>query len=111
LADLGLERYWRLGYEGPREAWKHEVVNKIKEKAERGWRKAMEKKSRLTTYRLLKEKLLREKYLDVTWGKVRKRAVEFRCGVNQLEMEAGRSPRDRRYCKLCWGETEDEAHV
>ena len=55
----------------------------------------MERKNRLTTYRLLKEKLLREKYLDMTWGKVRKRVVEFRCGVNQLEMEAGSPQRSK----------------
>src|SRR5690606_14509 len=106
--------FWQLGYEGPREAWKHVVVNKVKEKVETDWRRAMERKNRLTTYRLLKGKLMREKYLDMTWGKVRKRVAEFRCGVNQLEMEVGRRkgvPRDRRYCKLCWGETEDEAHV
>ena len=69
--------------------------------------------NKLRTFRLFKDKFIKEKYLD--WGNYtqRKLITKFRISTHNLEIEQGRynnTPLDKRICKLCNTVVEDEVH-
>ena len=71
-------------------------------------------KPRLRTYRLVKEQLRHEKYLDCTEGDKRKALIELRSGANDLEVDKGRREKKElkdRICEECRGAVEDEIHL
>ena len=81
---------------------------------ENEWKKAMEKKPKLRTYRTIKENLKLEDYLKVnTNPKSRQTLTNLRTGSNNLRIETGRWTRPReaiedRLCMECMnGSVED----
>ena len=113
MLDLHLGRFWTTGFLGTKQAWKRLVVTSIRAREERRWRNLVQKRERLRTYRLIKNELRFEQYLDHVDGADLRRLVQFRSGVNDLEVERGRRKgllRAQRTCHVC-GAVEDEVHV
>ena len=89
------------------DAWLEGVKEAIYKREEEEWKSRMWPKPRLRTYRLVKEQLRHEKYLDCTEGDKRKALIELRSGVNtDLEVAKGRREKKElkdRICEECRG--------
>ena len=82
---------------------------------EKNWKLAMNKKSKLRTYRTLKNNLKLEKYLLATnYYRGRAHMTDLRTGTNRLAIETGRWERkseDLRICTHCsLNQVENEEH-
>jgi hypothetical protein len=112
LREMGKEVDWAVEYvQGG--AWIQGVRERIQQREEKEWQTRMGEKPRLRTYRLVKEKLEHERYLDCTTGAKRRALVELRSGANDLEIEMGRRRNKEvkdRVCEECKGGVEDEMH-
>jgi hypothetical protein len=102
---------------GHRKFWVGIIKKKIQEEEEKEWKKAMEDKPKLRTYRTIKNKLELEEYLIANTNREgRYIMTSLRTGSNDLRIETGRRTRPRekieeRLCMECMeGDIEDEKH-
>jgi hypothetical protein len=99
--------------EGTQE-WGAKVNKAIAAREKEVWRKEVEAKPKLRTYRKLKSELGFESYLD--WGDSWRRSLmtKMRGGTNMLRIETGRWANEaveERKCRVCQtGQVEDEKH-
>src|SRR6185295_19084578 len=74
----------------------------------------VEKRTKLRTYRRLKDRLVLEDYVVELDGGKRRYLTMLRGGTNNLRIETGRWKKEReeeRVCRVCMGEeVEDEKH-
>ena len=113
LKGIDRELEWEIEYMGGAR-WLQELKEDIGKREEKEWQARVAAKPRLRSYRLIKEKLEFENYLDCTSGKQRKALVEMRSGANDLEVEMGRRRQEEvknRMCRECKGGVEDEMHL
>ena len=94
--------------------WRSIVWKKIQDREQVEWRKRMDNKPKLRTYRVMKRELETEKYLDEGTAQQRRVMVMMRGGTNDLRIETGRYEKlgeQERICIFCEsGEVEDERH-
>ena len=93
------------------EEWRVDVTART-HRNEEEWRRMMETKPKLRTYRSLKTDLKPEKYLEIDDRRLRKWIVRLRSGTNRLRIETGRWKDEEiedRKCMYC-DEVEDERH-
>jgi hypothetical protein len=113
LKSIDREMEWEVEHtEGAH--WIKEMKEAIKKREEKEWRARVAMRPRLRTYRLVKDKLEFEVYLECTSGKRRKALLEMRSGANDLEIERGRRRRvevQQRVCEECNQGVEDEIHL
>src|SRR6185503_9757397 len=100
-----------------RSYWAEFLAKKVQEVEERNWRKAMELKPKLRTYKTIKAKIRLENYLISEKDKPgRYLLTRLRTGTNKLRIETGRWKRpierpQERVCEECKsGQIEDERH-
>ena len=122
LQSIGLEHVWSQDGLSEEESklWHATLQAKIQHREEEAWRKAMQGKPKLRTYRLLKDRLCFEDYLTHPDVRARETMTRLRGGTNELRIEKGRhraTNRDHilheseRVCLICAsGEVEDERH-
>ncbi len=88
------------------------MSKQVQQAEERRWRRGVELKPKLRTYRGVKARLEYERYLDINDRWVRKAITRLRGGTNELRVETGRWAGEKledRVCRVC-GVTEDERH-
>jgi hypothetical protein len=114
LVELGLGEYWVSERLGPKEDWFALIKARIHDREEKDWRAEMRQKSKLRTYRMLKNRLEREQYLEIGNKREVTEMVRLRGGTNSLRIETGRYemlPPEKRLCLYCDARrTEDELH-
>ena len=116
MKEVGLEEYWENQdvMDVYRNTWRAIVWKKIQDKEQEEWRKRMDSKSKVRTYRMLKTELETEKYLEEGTAQQRRVMVMIRGGTNDLRIETGRYEKleeKERICIFCEsGEVEDEKH-
>jgi len=122
MQAIGLEHIWSHDSlsEEESKSWHATLQAKIQQREEEAWRKAMQGKPKLRTYRQLKDSLCFEEYLKYPDHRARETMTRIRGGTNELRIEKGRhraTNRDRilheseRVCLICAsGEVEDERH-
>ena len=86
-----------------------EIFNKI-------WKSKLEISTKGETYRRFKDQKQYEPFLDYLTRKSRRTLVKIRLSDHKLMIEEGRHfrpqiPRERRWCKHCKTEVEDEQHM
>ena len=120
LVQLGLSEEWETEEVGDEKQWRRLLKTMMQHREEMRWRDGMlnggrggTPKTKLARYMRIKTTLRKEWYLreDRVWVR---RWVRLRAGVEELEVEQGRSKglgRRERICKFCdSGEVEDEEH-
>jgi len=100
--------------------WNSLVWKAVNQKEEQQWKEHMMQKTKLRTYRTIKQTLTFEQYLNSKDRQARQTMTRLRGGTNELKIETGGYPitnRDRRLeveerrCLICMsGEIEDESH-
>jgi hypothetical protein len=90
------------------------IWKKIQDKEQDEWRKRMDSKRKLRTYRVIKRELEKEKYLEEGTAQQKKVMVMMRGGTNNLRIETGRyeklEEKERIFIFCESGEVEDERH-
>ena len=86
LKEIGRELEWEVEYTGGAQ-WLQGLKEDIGKREEEEWRERVATKPRLRSYKLIKEKLVFENYLEFTVGRQRKAVVAMRSGANDLEIE------------------------
>ena len=92
--------------------WRRLVTNSTQAAEEKRWRDAMGRKSKLRTYRTVKDKLRFEPYLNFDSRHARILLTRLRSGTNSLRIERGRYENEaveERICHWC-SKVEDERH-
>ena len=120
LVQLGLSEEWETEEVGDEKQWRRLLKTMMQHREEMRWRDGMlnggrggTPKTKLARYMRIKTTLRKEWYLreDRVWVR---RWVRLRAGVEELEVEQGRSKglgRRERICKFCdSGEVEDKEH-
>jgi hypothetical protein len=116
MRDLELDEWWESQDDMEIEAddWRSMVFEKMQNKEQEEWRVRMEGKSKLRTYRLFKQVLEREPYLEQGTASQRRVMAMMRGGSNDLRIETGRYEKlevEKRVCIFCdTKEVEDEHH-
>jgi hypothetical protein len=116
LKSIGRELEWEVEYTGGAQWLKGLKEDIAQREEEKEWKKRVDLKPRLRSYRLIKEKLKFEDYLEYTSGMRRRAIVEMRSGANDLAIELGRRGRVKveaqdRICGECKRGVEDEIHL
>ena len=109
---VGLEDEWEREECG--KDWKKIVYSKVQWWEESSWRVSMLSKRKLRVYRVFKEKLCFERYLESEEVEGRRELTRFRGGTNRLRIEIGRREGlevEDRVCQFCYSGVEDEVHV
>ena len=86
---------------------------KIQDEEEEEWRKRIDSKTKLRTYRAMKRNLETEKYFEKGTAQQRRVMVMMRGGTNDLRIETGRYEKLEEEESICFcesGEVEDERH-
>jgi len=113
LKDLHLEHIWQSENILNENHFIKLVGELIYRNEESEWKRNMEKKNKLRTYRKLKSELKLEKYI-IEVERRRRHLTMLRGGTNKLRIERGRWVREReeeRVCMICGcEEVEDEKH-
>jgi hypothetical protein len=121
LLELGLREEWEAQATGPE--WQETLRARIMELESRRWRLRVAHNTKLESYGRWKPKLEREEYLEHENTMQRRMWTKLRGGCLELRVETGRwermsvggqqvaVPRHLRYCKMCFREVEDAAHV
>lgn len=114
LKDLHLEHIWQSEKIPKVSTFLKLVRDKIKINEESEWREEMKKKSKLRTYRKLKNSLELEPYILQFDRERRRHLTMLRGGTNKLRIERGRWRGENEYervCNVCiTQEVEDEKH-
>ena len=114
LRELGLEVHWNRQFiEESKKDWGKIIWEKIQEREERRWREGICSKPKLRTYKEVKKKLVREKYLSLEETKGRRALARIRSGCNELRIESGRQIGEEIKEIICWfgcNRVEDEKH-
>ena len=94
MQSIGLEHVWSQDGLSEEESklWHATLQAKIQHREEEAWRKAMQGKPKLRTYRLLKDRLCFEDYLTHPDVRARETMTRLRGGTNELRIEKGRHP-------------------
>ena len=112
--ELGLENEWKSELLGTEKEWREKVWRKIQEREEMVWLQNMDKKPKLFLYKLLKNTLRKERYLEDSFNNEGTRLLtQLRSGTSDLRLETGRFEgleRKNRLCLLCLEEVENENH-
>ena len=92
------------------------LTNSFYEKYACSWSAALSNSEKLISYRLYKTDFKRENYLLFNPPEARSRLTKLRTSSHRLEIESGRYhipkiPREKRFCKNCTNQVEDEFHV
>ena len=95
-----------------KEKRKIKIKEIIYKKQENEWLNSRKKNKKLIYYNQLKNKLEKEKYLKTKNRKSARIKMKLRSGNLDLEIEKqrGKCLRDKRMCKLCNNQIEDEFH-
>ena len=121
LLELGLREAWEAQVTGPE--WQEELRARIMELENRRWRLRVASNTKLENYVRWKPKLELEEYLEHAHAKQRRLWTKMRGGCLEVRVETGRwermsvngqqvaVPRSLRYCKMCFREVEDSAHI
>ena len=121
LMELGLREEWEAQQTGPE--WQETLRARIMELESRRWRRRVAHNIKLENYVRWKPKLELEDYLEHANAGQRRLWTKLRGGCLELRVETGRwermsvggqqvaVPRHLRYCKMCFREVEDSAHV
>ena len=88
LSRLGINR--EIAKYLDEKQWRTLVTNKTQAAEEKRWRDSMERKSKLRTYRSVKDKLTFESYLNFDSRRARTLLTRLRSGTNFLRIETGR---------------------
>ena len=125
LYQLGLEEYWRQPQsivDIGQSMWREVVKKAIRAKEAARWRREMNERPILRTYRTImrSNRMQLQAYLTIPHGGWndririgRKVLTRLRCGVNELRIHTGRFDGlevDQRVCRLCADGIEDERH-
>ena len=114
LKEIGLEEYWvSQKVDLNQKDWYNIVDERIQAREQRNWRKKLNEKPKLRTYRRFKNNLALEDYLESEDIRGRKLMAKLRSGTNCLRIETGRREGLTSAERLCWfgcNSTEDEAH-
>ena len=114
LKEIGLEEYWvSQKVDLNQKDWNNIVEERIQAREQRNWRKKLNEKPKLRTYRRFKNNLALEDYLESEDIRGRKLMAKLRSGTNCLRIETGRREGLTSAERLCWfgcNSTEDEAH-
>ena len=113
MKSIGREIEWELEYVSEAN-WIAGVRADIGQREEDEWAQKVKSKPRLRTYKLIKDKLEFEWYLELVTGARKTALVEMRSGANDLEIEQGRRSKVEvkdRICGECKTGIEDEIHV
>ena len=114
LKDIDLEHLWESERFEPGQNFHNLVRKLIKKRDEDEWRENMRKRSKLRTYRKLKDRLVLEKYVLELEREQRRQLTMLRGGTNKLRIETGRWEGEReedRVCNVCLSEeVENEKH-
>ena len=115
LKEINLEHIWQSEKISMNENHFIKLVGElIYRNEESEWKRNMEKKSKLRTYRKLKSELKLENYIIEVERRRRRHLTMLRGGTNKLRIERGRWVREKeeeRVCMVCGcDEVEDEKH-
>ena len=89
--------------------WRNLVTTRMQKREETQWRKSMNFKSKLRTYRRIKDKLHLEPYLQFEQRGVRCLLTCLRSGTNFLRIETGRYEGEKPEDRLCYHSVWDDA--
>merc|ERR1711954_490534 len=116
LQDLGLQEFW-VSQEIAMEIkeWELLVRSKIHEREQKLWWQGVQESKKLRTYRLVKNELKLEGYLEKKDEKGRREMARMRSGTNVLRIETGRQLVQKKKLeeRRCWfgcDAVEDEKH-
>jgi hypothetical protein len=92
--------------------WRGLLTNRTQAAEEKRWRDAMGRKSKLRTYRTVKDKLVFEPYLNFDSRRTRTLLTRLRSGTNFLRIEKGRYENEAVEDRVCYwcDKVEDERH-
>ena len=92
--------------------WRGLVTSRTQAAEEKRWRDAMGRKSKLRTYRTVKDKLVFEPYLNFDSRRTRILLTRLRSGTNFLRIEKGRYENEAIEDRVCYwcDKVEDERH-
>ena len=114
LKELHLEHIWRSESIANENNFIKLVRELIYRNEEEQWKSEVNKKSKLRTYRKLKDQLKLEDYVVEVERRKRRHLTMLRGGTNKLRIERGRwrgESEKERVCMVCLGdEVEDEKH-
>ena len=114
LDTLGLGAYWdKQKIDMSKDEWNRLITERIHKREEEDWKIKMKHKSKLRTYRKVKDKLEVEGYLRSKDVEGRRMLARIRSGTNKLRIETGRHTGLEADDRKCWfgcGKTEDERH-
>ena len=86
--------------------WNRRVWKTVNQKEEQQWKEHKMQKTKLRTYRTIKQTLTFEQYLNSKDRQARQTMTRFRGGTNELRIETGRYPfitnQDRRLQQVDW---------
>ena len=103
LDSLGMSNLWREN--NLNVVWfKNATALRILDIFKQNWKSEVDEGSVCATYRIYKQELKSEKYLNLLDTAERISLAKFRCGSNRLPINSGRfynTPRNERYCPLC----------
>ena len=91
------------------------IINLLRPKFEEQWKEKMLFERKLRSYVLFKTKFEYEEYLNLKNVRARKAIARIRTSAHSLAIETGRYsrpviPADRRFCRYCPEEVENEIH-
>jgi len=105
LDNLGFSNVWTHQGDGIDQDWfKNAIKQRLFEHSQQYWISSINESSKCTNYKIFKEKLGYESYLNVLPSKLCKAFTKFRCSNHRLPVEVGsysNIPRNERLCKLC----------
>ena len=114
IFNLGIGEFWeQQSIQGSKAEWNKIIWDKLQNREEGIWKERMDNKPRLRTYRLFKQNLVSEDYLNAKDSRGRKQLARIRSGANRLRIDEGRAKRLPPEDRKCWfgcGEVEDERH-
>lgn len=114
LDSLGLSNIW-ISQSFLNTKWLASAVKlKLHDQAKQEWTQSLSSSSKCTTYKLFKNEVVFEKYLDELPTSLAIIMAKFRCSSHRLPIEVGRFyniPRHQRFCSKCTQNTVgDEFH-
>ena len=114
LETLGLGANWdKQKIDESKDEWNKIIKKRIHKREEEEWKRRMQHRPKLRTYRKVKDKLEVEGYLSSKDVEGRRMLARIRSGTNKLRIETGRHTGLAEEDRKCWfgcGKTEDEKH-
>ncbi len=105
LNNLGLSNIWLSQGSDTNIMWfKNCIKQKLNDQGQQNWQESVCGSGKCDSYKIFKESLCYEKYLDVLPSKLCIEFTKFRCCNNKFPIEIGsysNIPRNQRICSLC----------